>query len=117
MRLVAARLKPGPFKEPFMKGANYKALRPTFRLRSRSVRSSPSSFPPKPRSRGMLCLNLVEFLNEAAMPRYEYRVLSPTPAAEKTFLAWIDRLDQEFMNRDPEHRSDVVRNVLHELYL
>lgn len=51
------------------------------------------------------------------MPRYEYRVLNPTPAAEKTFLAWIDRLDQEFMNRDPEHRSDVVRQALHELYL
>ena len=51
------------------------------------------------------------------MPRYEYRVLNPTPAAEKAFLAWIDRLDQEFMNRDPEHRSKVVRNALHELYL
>jgi acetyltransferase-like isoleucine patch superfamily enzyme len=62
-------------------------------------------------------LNLAEFLSEAAMPRYEYRVLNPTPAAEKAFLAWIDRLDQEFMNRDPQHRSDVVRNELHELYL
>jgi acetyltransferase-like isoleucine patch superfamily enzyme len=51
------------------------------------------------------------------MPRYEYRVLNPIPAAEKTFLAWIEKLDQEFMNRDPEHRSDVVRNTLHELYL
>ncbi len=51
------------------------------------------------------------------MPRYEYRVLNPTPPAEKTFLAWIDRLDQEFINRDPEHRSKVVRNALHELYL
>ena len=51
------------------------------------------------------------------MPRYEYRVLNPTPAAEKAFLAWIDKLDQEFMNRDPEHRSDVVRDALHELYL
>jgi acetyltransferase-like isoleucine patch superfamily enzyme len=50
------------------------------------------------------------------MPRYEYRVLHPTPPAEKTFLAWIDRLDQEFMNRDPEHRSTVVRDALHELY-
>jgi len=59
----------------------------------------------------------VEFLNEAAMPRYEYRVLNPTPAAEKAFLAWIDRLDQEFIHRDPQHRSDVVRNALHELYL
>ncbi len=51
------------------------------------------------------------------MPRYEYRVLNPTPAAEKTFLAWIDKLDQEFINRDAEHRSKVVRNALHELYL
>ncbi len=51
------------------------------------------------------------------MPRYEYRVLNLTPAAEKTFLAWIERLDQEFINRDPRHRSDVVREALHELYL
>ena len=51
------------------------------------------------------------------MPRYEYRVLNPTPAAEKKFLAWIERLDQEFMNRDPEHRSKIVRDTLHELYL
>jgi acetyltransferase-like isoleucine patch superfamily enzyme len=51
------------------------------------------------------------------MPRYEYRVLNPTPVAEKTFLAWVDKLDQEFINRDPEHRSNVVRNTLHELYL
>jgi len=51
------------------------------------------------------------------MPRYEYRVLNPTADAEKTYLAWIDKLDQEFINRDPAHRSDVVRNTLHELYL
>jgi acetyltransferase-like isoleucine patch superfamily enzyme len=51
------------------------------------------------------------------MPRYEYRAISPTPAAEKAFLTWIDRLDQEFMNRDPEHRSLVVRDALHQLYL
>jgi len=51
------------------------------------------------------------------MPRYEYRVLNPTPPAEKAFLAWIDKLDQEFINRDPEHRSKVVRNALYELYL
>jgi len=51
------------------------------------------------------------------MPRYEYRVLNPTPAAEKAFLAWVDKLDQEFINRDPEYRSKVVRNALHELYL
>ncbi len=51
------------------------------------------------------------------MPRYEYRVLNPTPEAEKTFLAWIETLDREFMHRDPNHRSVVVRNALHELYL
>ena len=51
------------------------------------------------------------------MPRYEYRVLKPVPAAEKAFLAWIDELDRKFTNRDSEHRSDVVREALHELYL
>jgi acetyltransferase-like isoleucine patch superfamily enzyme len=55
--------------------------------------------------------------SEADMPRYEYRVLNPSPAAEKTFLQWIEKLDHEFMNRDPEHRSAVVREALHELYL
>jgi acetyltransferase-like isoleucine patch superfamily enzyme len=39
------------------------------------------------------------------------------PEAEKTFLKWIERLDREFMNRDPEHRSVVVRDALHEIYL
>jgi acetyltransferase-like isoleucine patch superfamily enzyme len=51
------------------------------------------------------------------MPRYEYRNLAPTPAAEKVFLDWIDGLDREFANRSSEHRSLVVRNALHELYL
>jgi len=51
------------------------------------------------------------------MPRYEYRALNPSPAAEKAFLKWIDELDNEFMNRDPEHRSDVVCEALHQLYL
>ena len=51
------------------------------------------------------------------MPRYEYRALKPTPAAEKAFLDWIDQLDREFMNRNADHRSDVVRNTLYELYL
>jgi acetyltransferase-like isoleucine patch superfamily enzyme len=51
------------------------------------------------------------------MPRYEYRPLKPTLAAEKSFLEWIDKLDQEFVNRDPEHRNDVVRDALHQLYL
>jgi acetyltransferase-like isoleucine patch superfamily enzyme len=51
------------------------------------------------------------------MPRFEYRVLNPTPAAEKTFLGWINDLDREFMNRDPEQRSLAVRDTLHQLYL
>ncbi len=51
------------------------------------------------------------------MPRYEYRDLRPQPDAEKLFLSWIDRLDQEFANPDVEHRSRVVRDALHELYL
>src|SRR5262249_51341316 len=51
------------------------------------------------------------------MPRYEYRNINPRPDAEKAFLQWIEQLDQEFMNRDPEHRSIVVRDALHRLYL
>jgi acetyltransferase-like isoleucine patch superfamily enzyme len=51
------------------------------------------------------------------MPRYEYRPVQPTPAAEKSFLAWIEQLDKEFSDRDPGHRSDVVRDALYQLYL
>ncbi len=51
------------------------------------------------------------------MPRYEYRNLQPIPQAEKTFLSWLEKLDQEFSIPDVEHRSIVVRNTLHELYL
>ena len=51
------------------------------------------------------------------MPRYEYRDLHPMPPAEQGFLDWIQKLDQEFSNRDFEHRCRVVRNNLHELYL
>jgi len=51
------------------------------------------------------------------MPRFEYRDLRPMPAAEKSFLEWIQKLDEQFANRDVEHRSIVVRNTLHELYL
>ena len=51
------------------------------------------------------------------MPRYEYRNLQPIPEAQKTFIEWIDRLDSEFSNKDPEHRSRVVRDTLHEIYL
>jgi acetyltransferase-like isoleucine patch superfamily enzyme len=51
------------------------------------------------------------------MPRYEYRDLRPTPEAQKDYVQWIEELDSEFMNRDPEHRSHVVRDTLHEIYL
>src|SRR5437016_2335111 len=50
------------------------------------------------------------------MPRYEYRDVRPTPDAEAAFLEWIAALDAEFANRDPEHRSDVVRDALRQLY-
>ena len=51
------------------------------------------------------------------MPRYEYRPLAPQPDAEKAFLAWIEHLDRQFAERSVEHRSQVVRDTLHELYL
>ncbi|MGH9514530.1 MAG: acyltransferase [Terriglobales bacterium] len=51
------------------------------------------------------------------MPRYEYRNLQPTAEASDVFLKWIERLDSEFANKDPEHRSEVVREALHGLYL
>jgi acetyltransferase-like isoleucine patch superfamily enzyme len=51
------------------------------------------------------------------MPRYEYRPLTPGPAAEKLFSEWIGQLDHEFANRDPEHLGNVVRDALHALYL
>jgi acetyltransferase-like isoleucine patch superfamily enzyme len=51
------------------------------------------------------------------MSKYEYRNLQPTPEAQKDFLQWIERLDSEFANKDPEHRSNVVRDTLHEIYL
>jgi acetyltransferase-like isoleucine patch superfamily enzyme len=51
------------------------------------------------------------------MAIYIYRDPKPTPAAEKLYLDWIARLDAEFANTDPEHRSIVVRNALHEIYL
>jgi len=51
------------------------------------------------------------------MPRYEYRPIHPTPEAQKSFLEWIEHLDHQFSNRDPEHRSQVVRDTLYELYL
>jgi acetyltransferase-like isoleucine patch superfamily enzyme len=51
------------------------------------------------------------------MPRYEYRDLRPQADAEKLFLSWMERLDQEFSNPSVDHRSVVVRDALHQLYL
>src|SRR5258708_29790090 len=51
------------------------------------------------------------------MPRYEYRNIAPTPPAQKAFLEWIEQLDTAFQNPDPEHRSNVVCDALHQLYL
>lgn len=52
------------------------------------------------------------------MPRYEYRVLTPQPAAEKAFTEWIEGLDRRFSDsRDHNVRSENVRDALHELYL
>src|SRR5438309_4555089 len=51
------------------------------------------------------------------MPRYDYRKLEQLPEATKAFDAWIEQLDREFANKDVTHRSEVVRNALHEIYL
>jgi len=51
------------------------------------------------------------------MPRYEYRAPQPTERAGKAFESWLAWLDEQFSNKDMGHRSTVVRNVLHELYL
>ena len=51
------------------------------------------------------------------MPRYEYRPLKPTPPAESAFEGWIEKLDHAFQTSDPHHRSGVVQEELHLLYL
>ena len=50
------------------------------------------------------------------MPRYEYRNLTPLPAAAAAYGNWVNWLDQQFQNKDIDHRSEVVRDVLHEIY-
>ncbi len=50
------------------------------------------------------------------MPRYEYRNLTPLPAAASAYGQWVNWLDEQFQNKDIDHRSEVVRDVLHELY-
>ncbi len=54
---------------------------------------------------------------QATMPRYEYRPLTPSPEAEKNFVEWIAELDREFRDTDADHRSEVVREALHQIYL
>jgi acetyltransferase-like isoleucine patch superfamily enzyme len=52
------------------------------------------------------------------MPFLPYRNLMPLHEAEDVFLAWIDKLDQEFSaTKDIDRRSEVVRNALHQIYL
>ena len=51
------------------------------------------------------------------MPRFEYRPLMPSHEAEETFLSWIEELDEQFANKDINHRSEVVRDSLTEIYL
>ena len=61
--------------------------------------------------------DLWQAIQSGHFPEWELSVLKPVPAAEEAFLEWIERLDREFANRDPEHRSNVVREELHQLYL
>lgn len=51
------------------------------------------------------------------MPRYDYRNLTPLPAAATSYDRLVEWLDEQFQNKDIDHRSQVVRDVLHELYL
>src|SRR5579864_3990504 len=51
------------------------------------------------------------------MPRLDYRRLEPLPNAAAAFDKWLTWLDGQFANKDITHRSEVVRDVLHELYL
>jgi|SRR4051812_35418928 acetyltransferase-like isoleucine patch superfamily enzyme len=51
------------------------------------------------------------------MPRYEYRNIQPMPEAARAYERWIAGLDAQFANKVAAHRSEVVRNALHELYL
>ena len=52
------------------------------------------------------------------MPFLPYRNLMPLHEAEDVFLAWIEQLDQEFSStKDIDHRSEVVRDALHQIYL
>src|SRR5712691_783177 len=66
--------------------------------------------------RSRVCYGL-RFVRDYLMPRFEYRDVGPTPEAQQAFLDWIEYLDSEFKDPDPGHRSDVVRDALHQIYL
>jgi acetyltransferase-like isoleucine patch superfamily enzyme len=51
------------------------------------------------------------------MPRYEYRRLEPHSTAAARFERWIAELDEKFQDKDVHHRSEVVRDALHQIYL
>src|SRR5215813_3490526 len=51
------------------------------------------------------------------MPRYEYRHLEPHHDASDAYDHWIAELDREFETKDIDHRSEVVRDALHQIYL
>ncbi len=50
------------------------------------------------------------------MPRLEYRNLATLPAAASAYDQWIQWLDQQFSNKDLNHRCEVVRDVLTQIY-
>ena len=51
------------------------------------------------------------------MPRYEYRLSLRAPKPRRISLEWIADLDREFQDTDADHRSEVVRDALHQIYL
>ena len=51
------------------------------------------------------------------MPRYEYRDLQPIPEAKAAFEKWIEWLDEQFSNKDINHRSELVRDQLQQIYM
>lgn len=51
------------------------------------------------------------------MPRYDYRNLKPLPEATTAFDEWVEFLDNQFSDDDIDHRSEVVRDALHQIYL
>jgi len=51
------------------------------------------------------------------MPVFVYRELEPPALAKERYLQWIHELDQQFTRHtNYEHRSEIVRNALWQLY-